>query len=73
MRSAAALLLLLGVSACGIEAGPPLVSAQSPPGTGMVNDQSEPQPPGSLPPGAATSGTGVGQTEPSLLQHTFRL
>ena len=70
---ALSVLSLATLSACGVPSGPPLVSAQSPAGTGMVNDQSEPQPPGSLPPGAATSGPGVGQSQPSYLQRSFRL
>ena len=64
---------LLGLASCGAPNGPALVSAQTPPGTGLVNSQSEPQPAGSLPPGAATSGTGVGQSQPSYLSRTFRL
>ena len=47
--------------------GPPLVSAQYPPGTGAVNANSEPQPLNSLPPGAANVGPGVGQTSPNFL------
>ena len=68
-----ALAALLGLAACGVAPGPPLVSAQSPPGTGALNTQSQPQPLGSLPPGAATSGSGVGQTWPNYLQGTFRI
>ncbi len=59
--------LLVLLAGCGRPTGPALVSAQSPPGTGMVNDNSEPQPPGSLPPGAANPGPGVGATQPSYL------
>lgn len=64
------LLTLLG--GCGaIQQGPDLVSAQTPPGTGLVNDASEPQPPNSLPPGAAVAGPGPGATQHSYLTRTF--
>ena len=67
---ALALLALLG--GCGIiQQGPDLVSAQTPPGTGLVNDASEPQPPNSLPPGAAVSGPGPDATQRSYLTRTF--
>jgi hypothetical protein len=65
----AALTLLGGCSV--IQQGPDLVSAQTPPGTGLVNDASEPQPPNSLPPGAAVSGPGPGATQHSYLTRTF--
>lgn len=60
---------------CGCDrlgTGPDLVSAQTPPGTGVVNNQSEPQPPGSLPPGAAVYGPGPGATQRSYLSLPFR-
>ena len=41
---------------CEAPGGPPLVSAQTPPGTGAVNVMSEPQPIGSLPLGAYNPG-----------------
>ena len=53
-----------------IQQGPDLVSAQTPPGTGVVNDASEPQPPNSLPPGAPVSGPGPGATQRSYLTLT---
>jgi len=62
---------LLALGGCGaIGRGPDLVSAQTPPGTGNVNDASEPQPPGSLPPGAAVSGPGPYATQRSYLTFT---
>jgi len=65
-----ALVALLG--GCGaIARGPDLVSAQTPPGTGIVNAASQPQPPNSLPPGAAVSGPGPGATQRSYLTLTF--
>ncbi len=64
------LLILLG--GCDvIQQGPDLVSAQTPPGTGLVNDVSEPQPPNSLPPGAAVAGPGPGATQHSYMTRTF--
>lgn len=66
------LTLLAVLGGCGIvQQGPDLVSAQTPPGTGLVNDASEPQPPNSLPPGAAVSGPGPGATQRSYLTRTF--
>ena len=65
------LVALLALGACGfIGRGPDLVSAQTPPGTGNVNDASEPQPPGSLPPGAAVSGPGPYATQRNYLTFT---
>ena len=76
--AALAALLAAGAALCGctgigaqIGRGPDLVSAQSPPGTGPVNDQSEPQSQGSLPPGAAVSGPGPFATQPNLLSLTL--
>lgn len=65
----AVLLLLAG---CGEPGGPPLISAQTPPGVGLVNSNYEPQPITSLPPGAA----GLAQpspfaTAPNYLSYTF--
>ena len=67
----ALLLLCLPLAACGEPGGAPLVSAQYPPGTGMVNSQSEPQPINSLPPGAANIAPGPGATQPNYLSWTF--
>ena len=65
------LVALLALGGCGaIGRGPALVSAQTPPGTGNVNDASEPQPPNSLPPGAAVSGPGPYASQPSYLTFT---
>jgi len=71
MRAALLLPALLGLAACGVPSGPPLVSAQFPPGTGSVNANSVPQPLGSLPPGAANLSTAPGATQPSYGQITF--
>ena len=68
------LLLPLGVVAC-TDAGPLLVSAQSPPSINSA--ASEPQPIGSLPPGASNPGAAgttdaaEGSTHPSYVGHTF--
>ena len=68
------LLLPAGIAACS-DAGPPLVSAQSPPSINSA--ASEPQPVGSLPPGAANPGAaGItdaaeGSTHPSYVGRTF--
>ena len=55
----AVLVLAAVLPGCAGVGGPALVSAQSPPGTGSTNSNSEPQPIGSLPPGAATSNASV--------------
>jgi hypothetical protein len=69
-RLALAGLLLL--SGCGEPGGPPLVSAQSPAGTGLVNSNAEPQPINSLPPGAEGLSTGGPfTTQPDYLSYTF--
>ncbi len=65
----AVLILLGGCDAVG--RGPDLVSAQTPPGTGIVNAASQPQPPNSLPPGAAVSGPGPGAAQRSYLTLTL--
>jgi len=68
----AGLALMALLAGCGaIERGPDLVSAQTPPGTGIVNAASQPQPPNSLPPGAAVSGPGPGATQRGYLTLTF--
>ena len=68
-RLALAGLLLL--SGCGEPGGPPLVSAQSPAGTGLVNS-AEPQPINSLPPDAeGLSAGGPFATAPNYLSYTF--
>ena len=66
------LLLPLFTGGCGTLDGPPLVSAQFPPGTGVVNGASEPQPINSLPPGAANGGTAPGAVQGNGLSRTFR-
>jgi hypothetical protein len=72
MRSAA-LTLLLALTACGAPNGPPLVSAQSPPGTGVVNANSPAQSANSLPPGAANFSRAPGAVQPSYGSIGFRL
>ena len=69
----AAFVLLLALAACAAPNGPPLVSAQFPPGTGAVNQASMPQPLGSLPPGAANFSTAPGGAQPSYGSIGFRL
>jgi hypothetical protein len=61
----AAFLLLLALAGCGAPNGPPLVSAQFPPGVGVVNQASTPQPLNSLPPGAANFSPAPGGVQPS--------
>lgn len=67
------LILLAGLGAalagCGGPGGPLLVSGQFPPATESRN--SEPQPQGSLPVGAANYGTAPGAVYPSYLSWTF--
>lgn len=67
----AGLALPAALAGCGAPGGAPLVSAQYPPGTGIVNAQSEPQPINSLPPGAANSGTAPGASQANGLAFTF--
>ena len=68
----AALLSPLLLAGCGEPDGAPLVSAQSPAGTGLVNDASEPQPINSLPPGAeGLSARSPFATAPDYLSYTF--
>ena len=69
----ASLLLLLALAACGMPNGPPLVSAQSPPGTGLVNAASEPQPINSMPPGAGNYSSAPGGIQPDYGSVAFRL
>ena len=65
-------LACLALAGCGgVPGGPPLVSAQSPPGTGLVNGNSEPQPINSLPPGAANFSTAPGGFQRNTLAWTF--
>lgn len=64
-----ALLSALLLAGCGEPGGPPLVSAQSPPAVNAANTQ--PQPQGSLPDGAA--GVGPGAVHPNYVGWTFRL
>ena len=66
------LLVCLGLAGCGEPGGAPLVSAQFPPGTGVVNGASEPQPLGSLPPGAANFSSAPGGYQENTLAYTFR-
>ena len=63
------LLACLGTAGCGGPGGPPLVSGQFPPSTLASN--SEPQPLGSLPRGAANFGTAPGAYQPNYLSWTF--
>lgn len=72
MPRCAVLALVLLLAGCGVPGGPPLVSAQTPPGVGLVNSNYEPQPIDSLPPGAE----GLGRptpftTAPDYLSYTF--
>ena len=67
----ALLLPLLVLAACAAPSGEPLVSAQFPPGTGMVNAASEPQPLNSLPPGAANFSRAPGGTQPNFASLTL--
>ena len=65
-------LMCLALASCGEPTGEPLVSAQFPPGTGAVNDASEPQPIESLPYGAGNYSPGPGGLQPSFFNRTFR-
>ncbi|GAC1340855.1 MAG: hypothetical protein NVSMB18_11790 [Acetobacteraceae bacterium] len=65
--------LMLALAGCEAPSGPPLVSAQFPPGTGVVNRASQPQPLNSLPPGAANFSSAPGATEPNFASLQFRL
>ena len=56
----------------GVPGGPPLVSAQFPPGTGVVNSNAEPQPINSLPPGAYNISSAPGGYQANTLAWTFR-
>ncbi|MBV8913303.1 MAG: hypothetical protein JOZ05_09720 [Acetobacteraceae bacterium] len=68
----AVLCLLLALPACGAPNGPPLVSTQFPPGTGVVNAQSIAQSANSLPPGAANVSRAPGGMQPSYGSFGFR-
>lgn len=72
MRLALAALALLPLAACGTPTGPPLVSTQFPPGTGMVDVNSPAQTKNSLPPGAANVARVPGGFWPSYGSLTFR-
>lgn len=61
-------LVLVVLAGCGTPGGVPLVSATSPPGQGS---NTEPQPVGSLPPGAAGVGRGPNATHPDFLAVTL--
>ncbi len=52
--------------------GPPLVSTQYPPGTGVVNVNSPMQTLNSLPPGAANFSSAPGGTAPDFASFGFR-
>ncbi len=67
-RTAAALSLAALLEGCGVPGGPPLVSAQTPPNQ---SSNSEPQPLGSLPPGAAVAGAGPNAAFPDFFSYTF--
>ena len=69
----AVLALLLALAGCGAPNGPPLVSAQSPPGTGLVNVKSPAQSLNSLPPGAANFSPAPGGVQPSYGSIVLRL
>ncbi len=69
MRVVAGLVLLL-LTGCGEPGKAPLVSAMSPPGQGR---NTEPQPIGSLPAGAATTGPGPNATHPAFGTLTLKL
>lgn len=69
MRTAAVLAALgILLSGCAAPGGPPLVSAQTPPNQSA---NSEPQPLGSLPPGAAVAGAGPNAAHPDYFSYTF--
>jgi len=68
-----ALTLLLVLAGCGAPNGPPLVSAQFPPGTGVVNANSIAQSANSLPRGAANFSYAPGGVQPSYGSIGFRL
>lgn len=71
-RSLALVALVALLPGCAGVGGPALVSAQSPPGTGAVNSNSEPQPVGSLPPGAANSSVNIPTSyQPNNVAFTF--
>jgi hypothetical protein len=67
---AAGLIALLPFSSCAVQVGgEPLVSAQSP--AAAQSSHSEPQPPGSLPPGAeGLQSSGPNNTAPNLASVT---
>jgi len=67
-----ALALSLAAAGCEPPRGEPLVSAQWPPGTGPVNQASEPQPINSLPKGAANISAAPGGQQPDYASLRFR-
>lgn len=73
MRRALVVLAALPLAACLAPTGPPLVSAQFPPGTGMVNVNSPAQSENSLPPGAANVANVPGGFQPSYGSLIFKL
>ena len=73
MRIVLALLATFSIGACAAPYGPPLVSAQYPPGTGVVNVNSTVQSLNSLPPGAANLSRAPGATAPDYLSGTIRV
>jgi hypothetical protein len=72
MRAFVIGLVLLGLAACAPPTSPPLVSTQSPPGTGLVNAHSPLQTLNSLPPGAANLAPGPFATAPDYANITLR-
>ncbi len=70
MRGVVALVCLLSLAGCNARfGGPPLISGQSP--AAAQSHNSEPQPPGSLPPGFAGVGGGPNATAPDYASITF--
>jgi hypothetical protein len=72
MRFILAALPLLALAACAEPYNPPLVSTQSPPGTGIVNDNAPLQTLNSLPPGAANLSHAPGGTWPDFASIKLR-
>lgn len=72
IRLTLAALALLPLAACGAPTGPPLVSTQFPPGTGMVNANSPAQSENSLPPDAANVARVPGGFWPSYASMRLR-
>ncbi len=72
MRAIAVLACLVAFAGCTAPPGPPLLSTQFPPGTGVVNSNSPFQSANSLPPGAANVSTAPGATSPDVARLAFR-